>query len=163
MKILKAQAEAKLLLCSSLIAAAASHCQMLGYHSEMSYRNDQPRKSNDKRRVFWILYVFDKSFSLLLGHASKIQDFEVDVQYPPLSTDPGVRPWEDIFILYVRMARIQGQIYSRLYSPAGVKAQQSERLQCISDLKAAMEQWRVDLSQACATLYIPHHQLTRSY
>ena len=125
---------------------------MLGYHNEMSYRNDPPRKADNKRRLFWTIYYFDKSNSLLLGHAPRIQDDEVDVQYPALSNDPGLRPWEEIFHLIIQMAGYQGQSYSKLYSPAAMKSDASSRAQVIQSLKASMIQWRVDLAQVCSCL-----------
>ncbi|KAF5005909.1 hypothetical protein FDECE_7667 [Fusarium decemcellulare] len=145
--VIKAQSEAKPMLCHTLAAAAASHCQMLGYHREITYQRDQSGYAECKRRLFWTLYVFDKNASLIFGHASKVQDFEVDTQYPALSSEPGQRPWDMWFRLAIRLAKVQGQTYDRLYSAAGLQATPAERKQHLDLLTADMYKWRDDLER----------------
>lgn len=145
--MIKAQKESKPLLCTTLISAAAGQCQRLGYHREVTYQNEQADRQEHMRRFFWTIYVFDKNMSLLQGHASNIQDFEIDAQYPIPSRNAATRPWDESFIVGIKLARIQGQIYDKLYSTAAVKYDYSIRKECIDTLDAAMIELRAELEQ----------------
>ncbi|KAF4979220.1 hypothetical protein FZEAL_4529 [Fusarium zealandicum] len=145
--VMKARNEAKQLLYRTLMASAINHCQMLGYHRETTHQKDQSGYSETKRRLFWSLYVFDKNVTILLGQTSKIQDFDVDSQYPTLSKDPTQRAWDEGFHLTIRLAKSQGQIFDRLYSAAALRASPTERKQSIDSLKLDMRRWRNDLDQ----------------
>lgn len=121
---------------------------MLGYHRETTYQRDRSGYAENKRRIFWTLYVHDKNASLLLGHASKVQDFEVDTRLPTPSSAPTQRPWDELFCLVIRLSKIQGLIYDKLYSVTALQSPPVERKQCIDALAADMYQWRNDFDQA---------------
>ncbi|KAI0096920.1 hypothetical protein GGR51DRAFT_566904 [Nemania sp. FL0031] len=149
--VIKAQNEAKLFLACTLASAAASHCHILGYHREKLYQGDHTEVSHTKRRLFWSLYAFDKNMSLLLGRSSSFQDIEIDAHYPPLSVDKGRRPWDEWFHLAIRLAKVQGQIYDRLYSAVGMQMEVSERKNHIESLEIILQRWRTDLEQIDST------------
>ncbi|KAJ5096908.1 hypothetical protein N7456_007629 [Penicillium angulare] len=142
MGAMKAQDESKPLVCCQMVSAAARHSQMLGYHRESTYKRDQDRNSENKRRIFWCIYVFDKMMSLLLGRASYIQDFDIDVQWPSSASDPTIRPWDDAFCYMIRLSSVQDQIYNKLYSASALKAEPSERAKRIQELELEMEKCR---------------------
>lgn len=98
--------------------------------------------AEDERRVFWSVYVFDKTLSLLLGRASVLQDLDIDTQYPAISTDPARRPWDENFIMAIRMAQLQGQVYDQLYSPIALRASVEHRAQTTNELASTMTSWR---------------------
>ncbi|GAB1197229.1 hypothetical protein APSETT444_006520 [Aspergillus pseudonomiae] len=133
MGFIKAQDEAKPLLCCTFISAAATHCQMLGCHREITYRSDKTGNSENMRRLFWTTYLFEKHMSLYFGRASSMQDFDIDAQYPAITTDPAVRPWDESFVMGIRLAKIQGEIYDKLYSAEGSKSSYSERTRRIHE------------------------------
>ncbi|KAG9500269.1 hypothetical protein J7337_008743 [Fusarium musae] len=143
--VLKIQNEAAPVLARSLVNAGLSHCQMMGYHREVTYQKDQSGFADNKRRLFWTLYVFDKTNSLHFGNASRIQDFEVDAHYPTIQDDPAEKPWTELFILAVRLAKIQGLIFDKLYSVAGLQSPAVDRRQWIDALVTDMHQWRYEL------------------
>jgi hypothetical protein len=118
---------------------------MMGYHREVTYQKDQSGFADNKRRLFWTLYVFDKTNSLHFGNASRIQDFEVDAHYPTIQDDPAEKPWTELFILAVRLAKIQGLIFDKLYSVAGLQSPAVDRRQWIDALVTDMHQWRYEL------------------
>ncbi|KAL6889973.1 hypothetical protein GGI43DRAFT_416137 [Trichoderma evansii] len=165
MGMIKAQEESKPLLCTTLISAAASQCQRLGYHREVTYQNEQTDRQEYMRRLFWTIYVFDKNMSLLHGHSSNIQDFEIDAQYPVLSRNAATRPWDESFIVGIKLARIQGQIYDKLYSTAAVKCSSSIRKECIDTLDAAMIELRAELEEINAgkVNYVHIFAMSRSH
>lgn len=120
---------------------------MLGYHREMTYRSDTRRIAEQKHRIFWSLYIFDKNMFLLLGRASNIQDSEIDVQYPSLSTDPGQLPWDRWYLMAILLAKEQGRIYETQYSAAALKTSTATREHHINELSVALQQWRTNLEQ----------------
>ncbi|KAJ5343677.1 uncharacterized protein N7506_003501 [Penicillium brevicompactum] len=142
MGILKAQDEANPLMGCHLISTAVRHCQMLGYHRESAYKNPKDEDASNKRRIFWTIYVFDKTMSLLLGRASYLQDFDMDVKTPAASSDPAISPWDEAFYWMIKLAEVQGNTYNKLYSPAAIKHSSQERLNDINNLKAAIEECR---------------------
>ncbi|KAF4438416.1 hypothetical protein F53441_12804 [Fusarium austroafricanum] len=143
--VLKIQNEGAPVLARSLVNAALGHCQMMGYHREVTYQKDRSGFAEHKRRLFWTLYVFDKTNSLHFGNASRVQDFEVDAHYPTIPDDPAEKPWVELFRLAVRLAKIQGLIFDKLYSVAGLQSPAVDRRQWIDALVADMHQWRYDL------------------
>ncbi|KAH0846866.1 hypothetical protein FOPE_11223 [Fonsecaea pedrosoi] len=149
--IMKAQDDAKPWLCSTFLSAAARHCQVLGYHRETTYQNDNTGNRENMRRLFWSIYMFDKNMSLYFGRASNIQDFEIDTGYPAISTDPGAQLWDQATVISIQLARLQGQIYDRLYSPSAQKASHSERERRIDDLASQLEEWHIETRKTMRT------------
>ncbi|CAG7998278.1 unnamed protein product [Penicillium olsonii] len=153
MGTLKAQDEADPLTGCHMISTAVRYCQMLGYHRESTFKNSKDENSSSKRRVFWTIYVFDKTMSLLLGRASYLQDFDMDVKPPAPSSDPKICPWDEAFCSMIELAGIQGDTYNKLYSPSAMKHSSSERLKDIKRLKLAIEECKrgrdkIDYSKA---------------
>ncbi|CAI7638861.1 unnamed protein product [Penicillium bialowiezense] len=142
MGVLKAQDEANPLAGCHLLSTAVRHCQMLGYHRESAYKNPKDEDASNKRRIFWTIYVFDKTMSLLLGRASYLQDFDIDVKTPSASSDPALRPWDEAFYWMIKLSEVQGNTYNKLYSPAAIKHSSSERLNDIRNLRTAIEECR---------------------
>lgn len=134
----------------------------MGYHREATYRKMKADEASNARRLFWTTYVFDNNVSFLIGRASRIRDFEIDTEHPTASKDPSLRPWDESFILGIKLASIQGQIYTSLYSAAGLRKPVSERSEEIIRLSAALESWRVDLKQV-SSLYRCHLDLPPVY
>lgn len=120
---------------------------MLGYHREISYRNNPEGNTENMRRLFWTAYVFEKHTSLLFGRASNIRDLDIDAEYPSLSAQASVRAWDESFIMGIKLARIQGQIYDRVYSAVATKIPTSERMQYVHELSTAMEGWYTELQK----------------
>ncbi|OJZ85405.1 hypothetical protein ASPFODRAFT_62051 [Aspergillus luchuensis CBS 106.47] len=146
-QMVKAQGEAKPALYWTLVSAASTHCQSLGYHRETTYRNILSGKADNIRRLFWTVYVFDKNMALLLGRVSNMQGVKIDVRHPAISLDPGRRAWDESFIMGIRMAEFQDRIFTNLYNLATSIKDPSERTQLIQDLASDMEQWHSQLKQ----------------
>ncbi|RAH65668.1 fungal specific transcription factor domain-containing protein [Aspergillus aculeatinus CBS 121060] len=147
MGMIKAQGEAKPSLYWTLACAAATQCQSLGYHREASYRNIPSGKADSIRRLFWTVYCFDKNMSLLLGRVSGLHGLIIDTRYPSTATDQALRPWDESFIMGIRLAELQDRVLTGLYSPGTVIKNSSERARLVRDLAAAMDEWRVKFTQ----------------
>lgn len=115
---------------------------MLGYHRALTYQGQRADMAPNIVRLFWTVYYIDKNMALLLGRASCIQDYDIDVPYPLSSEDPTKQAWDECFIVYLRLGRVQGQIYDRVYSVAALKLSPEHRAQNIAELAQELHQWR---------------------
>lgn len=148
-----AQDKSKLNLEWAVTSTAARHCLCLGYHREERLSQLLPPEAEVARRLFWYVYLFDKSFSCRLGRASIIQDYDVDASECAVSTDPGRAPWHIAFNTFVELSRIHGQIFESLYAASTKDLDPAERRHRASSLAARCSQWYeswklIDASQA---------------
>lgn len=151
-RLLEAQDVAKPLVGFVLLSEAISHCQLLGCHRESTYRSGRIPDPKSMRRLFWTLYIFDKNTSLLFGRAPKIQDSEIDTEYPEISTNAGARAWDESFIMFMKLAKLHGQMYNGLFLVGTLKSPLSDRVQCVDRLSAALEEWKTELDSVPAIL-----------
>ncbi|KAI8657127.1 Zn(2)-C6 fungal-type domain-containing protein [Fusarium keratoplasticum] len=149
--IAKAQEEGKPFLCCTLLAAAASHCRMLGYCQETTYGKYQSRRADQMRRVFWYIYTVDKNISLLQGRPPYLQDSEVDAWNPRSSPDSDVRPWDQLLIMAIKFAKLQGRVYDQLYSAAARNAQPVQQAETIKLFSAKLQSWYAELCEIDST------------
>jgi len=70
--------------------------------------------------------VLDKGLSLRLGRGSTIQDYDVTLPYPS-SHEPDRNAISAFMTIWIKAARIQGQIYERLYSPEALAQPENTR------------------------------------
>lgn len=120
---------------------------MLGYHREITFQKDRSGFAENKRRLFWMLYSYDRADSLLFGRTSKVQDFDIDALPPTPSTDPALRPWDNLFRHGIGISGIMGQIYNKLYSVAALQSSPTERKQWIDRLTTELCEWKTDFDQ----------------
>ncbi|GAB1193001.1 hypothetical protein APSETT444_002203 [Aspergillus pseudonomiae] len=122
----------------ALASTAFRLCQTLGYHRASSMENDSFTVRQNKRRLFWSVYVTEKALSLRLGRASSIQDYDIS-----LPAEDGLlgdfEPWRTIYPLWINLARIQGKVYEMLYSPAALRKPANERASHARQLAAEMQ------------------------
>lgn len=64
----------------------------------------------------------------------------MDVQLPSPNSDPAIRPWDEAVCYIIKLAKVQGQIYNKLYSAAALKATASERMMHIQELELEMQE-----------------------
>lgn len=148
----KAQEEGKPFLCCTLLAAAASHCRMLGYCQETIYGKHQGRRAEQIRRVFWFIYITDKNMSLLQGRPSYLQDFEVDTWYPRISPDAAFQAWDELFVLGIRFAKLQSQTYDQLYSAPARHTPRAKQFEAVNDLSDKLQSWYTELGKVRSLL-----------
>ncbi|CAG2003416.1 unnamed protein product [Fusarium graminearum] len=89
----------------TLISNAMTLCQTLGYHRLDRYSGgDQEIQT----QLFWAVYSYENGLSLRLGRYSGIRDSDITLVIEPSHHRA------------IRFGRIQGRIYSHLYSPEGL-------------------------------------------
>ncbi|KAJ4992047.1 fungal specific transcription factor domain protein [Stagonosporopsis vannaccii] len=124
-----------------LVSNAAELCQNLGYHRFETMKHDTRQEQRSKMHIFWMICMFEKQLSLRLGRASRIQDW--DVSLPLLAvreTSPNGFEGSDMLIYWVKVAKVSGQIYEKLFSPAAFRKPFEERTRIAAALVKAMNQ-----------------------
>ncbi|CAN9407683.1 unnamed protein product [Alternaria alternata] len=122
-----------------LVSNAAELCQNLGYHRFETMKYDTKQEQRFKMHIFWFVCMFEKQLSLRLGRVSRIHDW--DVSLPLLAireTAPNGFKGGDKLIYWVKVAKVSGQIYEKLYSPAAFRRPSEERSRAAAALVEAM-------------------------
>ncbi|KAJ4221144.1 hypothetical protein NW759_007214 [Fusarium solani] len=124
----------------TLLSNALSLCQTLGYHRLCNSRRGTGAAQDAQKQLFWAVFGYESGLSLRLGRSSGIRDG--DIVTP-------INPNEPRFI---KVARVQRQVYDRLYSPASLSASAEDRYQTCQTLSQEMretiDETHVELSEA---------------
>ena len=134
---------------SSLIAAAMRLSHRMGLHRQCQDPKISAAEIEERKRVFWIAYSFDKDLSLRMGQPSAQDDDDMDVELPS-GIDGGLMyPSEligmNLLNFRARLAIIQGQIYKRLYSVKATRQAVAERISAATELEAMLRSWRASV------------------
>lgn len=103
-----------------------------------------------RRRVFWIMYLLDKDMALRSGRPPCINDDDISVELPDEDPADGVGnvPLRDgkgktnLFRLMSSFAVIESKVYMQLYSAKAAKQSDGELLNTIGDLDKELEEWK---------------------
>ncbi|KAF1945190.1 fungal-specific transcription factor domain-containing protein [Clathrospora elynae] len=125
-------------LCWVMISSAAGLCQNLGYHRINTMVNDSPKERNTKVHIFWMIYMFDKTLSLRLGRSSIIQDWDISLPFILSDDDADVPEGTKMLAYWIKVARVQGQTYEKLFSPAAFLKTREERTRTAIELVDAL-------------------------
>jgi hypothetical protein len=128
-------------LTSIMVSTAASLCQTLGYHRYQTMKDDSEEERDAKIHIFWMIYMFDKTMSLRLGRPSFIQDWDISLPFfnnGNVATD--VPDGKQMLTYWVKLARVQGQTYEKLFSPAAFLKSHEERSRTAVELVNALNQ-----------------------
>jgi hypothetical protein len=109
------------------------------------------------RRAFWFIYITDKNMSLLQGRPSYLKDSEVDAWHPRVSPDASCKAWDELFILGIKFAKIQGEVYDRLYSATARHSSCVQQEQAVNQLSDKMQSWYIDLGRVRFLFVFPLH------
>ncbi|RMZ70077.1 C6 transcription factor [Pyrenophora seminiperda CCB06] len=128
-------------LCWIMTSCAASLCQNLGFHRINTMVNDTPAERHSKIQIFWMIYMFDKTLSLRLGRSSVLQDWDISLPFL-VPSEPGDKNPEGNHLLsyWIKVARVQGSTYEKLFCPAAFLRSTEERTQTAIELVQAMNQ-----------------------
>ncbi|KAL3601791.1 hypothetical protein FPOAC2_06065 [Fusarium poae] len=121
----------------TLISNAMTLCQTLDYHRLDGY------SSGDKEmqtQLFWAVYSYENGLSLRLGRYSGIRDSDITLTIEPSHHRA------------IRFGRIQGRIYSHLYSPEGLASTDEVRGGAASilaqEIQSIIDETQADISAA---------------
>ncbi|KAI9852345.1 MAG: hypothetical protein M1838_001050 [Thelocarpon superellum] len=122
-----------------LTAAAARLAHAIGLHRRLNADFGlSAAQTQDRRNVFWILYMLDKATSLRSGRPSVINDEDVGIDLP--SHEEGQEP--NKFRSMAILALLESRVYSRLYSARSRTRSRFERLKAVSQLDLELQKWR---------------------
>lgn len=130
-------------LALSLTSAAASMVIALGYHRSTSVEFDTAHERDRKIFLFWMVYVFDSSFSVRLGRAPILRDADITI---PGITYVATFPVSGIesFCYWIEVVKVQCQAVEQLYSPTALRQPLEERSNRAAKLAERLEEaWKV--------------------
>ncbi|KAH0367723.1 putative C6 transcription factor, partial [Aureobasidium melanogenum] len=142
---IKAQEECKLSLSWTFLSAAATMCHTLGFHRKSSLAHEDQETADIKRHLFWQLYMLDKNLSLNLGRGSNFPDADIDAEFYTPSTVPAQRPWDLMALATILFAKLQGQVYDKLYSASAMDSSLEERSRVVDELSSQVNALRNQL------------------
>ncbi|KAK6529940.1 hypothetical protein TWF281_009090 [Arthrobotrys megalospora] len=127
-------------LCWMLLSQACRLAQAIGLHRQSHpAQNFSEEEAVERQLVFWTLYVMDKALSLTFGRSTCLPDFDVDVDLPDNVT--GNVLLTQHFSGWVWLAKIQSQIYMRLYSASACRASDEDRQHAAKELELELRNW----------------------
>lgn len=147
----------KPLLAWIMVSNAAELSQNLGYHRFETMKHETKQEQRSKMYIFWTICMFEKQLSLRLGRASRIQDW--DVSLPLLAmreVSPNGFEGNVMLIYWVKVAKVSGQIYEKLFSPAAFRKPFEERSRTAAALIKAMNQAWSERGQESFTGFANH-------
>lgn len=140
--------------CLVLIATAVKMAQSLGLHRPYQGSDLSTIEIEQRKRVFWMTYMFDKDISMRTGVPPSQEDDDMDVDLPSetILTDlPINQSGRSFFSVRIGLAIIQGQIYNRICSTRARQQSHLERMVAVRELDAMLEAWKRDIPiQFCA-------------
>ena len=133
---------------SALIGLAARLAHGLGLHRWLEGYGLSQAELEQRRRVFWIIYIVDKSFCLRSGRPTAISEEDIGVDLPNELPTPDFVNLPPIFSEFsilrhkCTLAIIEAKIYSELYSAQSATRSANERLLSISRLDKELQEWK---------------------
>jgi len=107
----------------------------------------------ERRNVFWALYVLDRGVSLRLGRPPTICEEDIEVSEPTLGPISQPSQVKDGFAQFVKLNRIKSEIYSKLYSVRSLIGDcQAERLAILQTLDEKLIVWHKTLPKDMQSL-----------
>ena len=136
-----------------LIAAAARIATCIGLHRRGSSFGLSPTEAMQRRRIFWIVYMFDKDATLRSGRPPCINDNDFNVELPDEDPPDGVgivllnngKVKFNLFRAMVNFCVIESKVYTQLYSAKATKQSDSELLSTIGSLDGELQEWKDSL------------------
>ncbi|KAJ9638144.1 hypothetical protein H2204_004455 [Knufia peltigerae] len=133
-----------------LIGTAARIATSLGLHRKLEGFGLEQVELEQRQRVFWVMYIFEKDLCVRTGRPSAIDDCDVGIS---ILTEPcdeeiaisvGTRervtfyPFQHMCAIAV----IQSKVYRELYAVHSRVGTTAERLESISKLDAELQHWK---------------------
>ncbi|KZL76750.1 fungal specific transcription factor [Colletotrichum tofieldiae] len=104
----------------NFITAASHMSQVLGFHRASLSVGESTETKSQKTRLFWVIYITEKSLSLRLGRPSTIRNSDVTVPLTDqCSLSDGLA--SPIMTKWIRGAQLQGNVYDSIYSPSALE------------------------------------------
>ncbi|TPX11308.1 uncharacterized protein E0L32_001126 [Thyridium curvatum] len=128
---------------------AVRHATCLGLHRSTSASTClSPIEREHRIRLWWTVYVFDRSTCSKLGQPLTIQDSDIDVEMPSSDgiavNDPSKLGDPDILIAHISLSQITGLIMSDIYKPPS-KSSSGKFVQHVRAILQKLRTWDAHL------------------
>lgn len=139
------QATSKTQMYYMATAAAARLAQTMGLHRCLRNVGLSDADLEQRRNVFWVIYILEKRSSSHLGRSSAMHDDDIAVEIPTPKNLPcfpdGSRQY-DIFPSLVKLFLISSRVYSELYCAKAQAKTRTERQRLGKALEKEYDEWR---------------------
>ena len=129
-----------------LTSAAGNLANTLGLHRSLNGFGLVAEEIEQRRNVFWVFFLMEKTISHNLGRPSVINDDDIAVDLPPKMPESvlfsnGAKIY-DIFQDNIRLTIIGSRIYSELYSASSQTKSEMDRMNVLGKLDNHLQRWR---------------------
>ena len=138
----------------ALIARVIKLTHRLALHRSSANALFDAETAAQRSRIFWIAYVLDREISMRTQDPPLQHDSDHDVAVPPstpgrglvrLTTATGREVSFDFFLARIRLARIQGAVYERLYSVRATKQPADAYRRSTRETLALLSDWQATI------------------
>ena len=129
----------------TLVATAARLGHAVGFHRWLGDFGLTEEQADERRNVFWLLFIMDKSMSLQSGRPPIIQDQDIGVSLPKEKTEqffPNGKKIFNTFLVSSQLALIEGRVYNELYCARARTRTVLQRLVAIGKLDNELQKLR---------------------
>lgn len=122
------------------LVGASQMAQALGFHRDAPLKPENPETRRRRTKLFWCIFLLDKTLALRLGRSSTIRD--CDVTLPRMDLEAVADGQLDAVLpKWIDMAILHGKVYDDIYSPGALL--QSEGVRVTRARALATEMQRV--------------------
>lgn len=124
------------------LAEACKLAKCTGLHQEVP-TSAEPADLEERSRVFWNLYILDKSNLLATGRLCHLSSFDCGAPFPQAINHSADLSYQ-MFLARIRLANIQEEIYQDLYSVEACRRDTQGRSKSYRRLQERLHVWRSD-------------------
>ncbi|VUC31687.1 unnamed protein product [Clonostachys rosea] len=118
-----------------------------------------PLEREHRIRLWWTVYIFDRSTSLRLGQPVTVHDAEIDVPMPSFSTLPAEtrrRVGSPVYLIgHIELARITGSIMQNLYGPLSNRPSSGTLVEHVRTILKKLKKWDAETPSHLRPSYGP--------
>ncbi|KAF2802771.1 uncharacterized protein BDZ99DRAFT_482626 [Mytilinidion resinicola] len=133
----------------TLVAIAARISHAIGLNRWLDDCGLSEQQLDERRNVFWMLYMIDKGVALYAGRPPVMHDQDIGVALPKSTNSslmmPSGLPHFNTFVHAARLAMIESQVYSELYCPRARSRPALQKLKAVGILDAELQKWRREI------------------
>jgi hypothetical protein len=129
---------------SILISIAVKLAQGMKLHRRGHQLGIAAAEMEQRKRVFWLVYIYDKDISIRTHNPPAQDDDDMDVDLPIETIDLHHDRLNEVnfYNNHIGMSIIQGQIYKQLLSTRAQKSPEIDRLRTAKELVTTLEAWK---------------------
>lgn len=139
------------------LVGASQMAQALGFHRDAPLKPENPETRRRRTKLFWCIFLLDKTLALRLGRSSTIRD--CDVTLPRMDLEAVADGQLDAVLpKWIDMAILHGKVYDDIYSPGALL--QPEGIRVTRARALATEMQRVFEGESPADVRPSHYSFS---